>query len=334
MGSKISLQKINLQKLEMHCIYCNRTPVVDSVCDYCKMDCVKCRNATCAVMVYNTVAVLTDGFCFECYLFPVKCTMCHVSISSLAYSRGNGVCQSCVSLMIKCLLCDTLIPIEEEICKKCMELKSNCPKCQTPYKNKTLLKYDGNCRTCYTILQSDYIKGTCVECKTEEPQAFMHGCRTRKPDELMCFICWTLHKASCAECPKDYTCVKCHKILRVAGRKKHNEHCKSTSSKTSPKTSPKSAPKSATPGVRKSIPAQIRFECWTRENGKSLEGKCWCCDAALRFIEFEAGHLVSVALGGQNLLDNLRPVCRTCNNNCRTKNMIDYKKELKAFRAA
>ncbi len=326
---------INKLQPYMHCIYCNRSPIDGSVCDYCKMDCVKCRNPECKTMVYHTVAVLTGGTCFECYLFPVKCKTCNIAISSLAASRGDGICQSCLALMIKCLLCDTLIPIEDELCKRCSELKSDCPKCQTPYKNKTLAKYDGNCRTCHGILKSDYVKGTCVECKSEEPLAFMHGCRLCEPSEFMCYICWILHKKDCIECPKDFTCQKCHKTLRITGRKKHNEHCRSAGSKIEKQEKPKQKISKHTTiaGVRKSIPAVVRFECWTRENGNSLEGKCWCCSAALRFTEFEAGHLVAVARGGQNTLDNLKPVCRTCNNNCRTKNMIDYKKEITDLRA-
>lgn len=322
--------KLISDKRLMHCIYCNRSPINGSVCDYCKMDCVKCSNSTCSTMVYNTVVILTGGTCFECYLFPVKCTFCGVSISSLASSRSGGVCQSCVALMIKCYLCDTLIPMEDELCKRCDELKSDCPKCHLPYKNKTLAKYDWNCKSCHTILKSDCAKAICVECKIEEPRPFMYGCRNRDSSQLMCFICWTLHKKDCSECPKDYTCPKCHKVLRVAGRKKHNEHCK-ISKKPDKGGFVKVTVKDK--GIRKSIPAVVRFECWTRENGNSLEGKCWCCEAKLRFTEFEAGHLVAVAKGGQNVLDNLKPVCRTCNNNCRTKNMIDYKKEIKDLRA-
>ena len=59
-----------------------------------------------------------------------------------------------------------------------------------------------------------------------------------------------------------------------------------------------------------------------------MTGKCWCCGDQLKYDEYEAGHIIAVANGGETVLDNLRPVCKICNNNCRTKNMLDYKNEI------
>jgi len=78
--------------------------------------------------------------------------------------------------------------------------------------------------------------------------------------------------------------------------------------------------------VRKSIPKKVREAVWKKRNGDSFVGKCFCCDCDLRFEDFEVGHVVSVAEGGDDNIDNLEPVCRSCNRSMSKKNMLKFKK--------
>lgn len=325
----------NLVSLAMpHCIYCNLEGP-NTLCGVCKLDCVKC--ARCETLVYKTMPTVTGGVCFECFLFPDRCTVCQAKISALVSERYRGICQNCVSKVVPCLLCSKYTEIDRVICRACDEIKAECVKCQTPTKNKTLIKYEWCCRACFILMTSSETRVVCMECKEEDHPNFMYGCRLLNVSDRMCRLCHIEHQQKCMECPKDYMCRKCDKVLRIDSKKRHDEHCKSLAQKVAqskPKVSQSKIGQSKSKIGRIALPAKIRLECWEMENGKSLEGKCWCCSAPLGFQEFEAGHLVAVAKGGKNTLSNLKPVCKTCNNNCRTKNMIDYKKEIIDLRGA
>ena len=41
--------------------------------------------------------------------------------------------------------------------------------------------------------------------------------------------------------------------------------------------------------------------------------------------KFDCGHVVASAIGGQNVVENLRPVCATCNKSMGTQNMEEFK---------
>ena len=53
--------------------------------------------------------------------------------------------------------------------------------------------------------------------------------------------------------------------------------------------------------------------------------KCFCCKTMTIYqIMFECGHVVAEKNGGLTNIDNLRPVCSTCNKSMGTKNMVDF----------
>jgi len=67
--------------------------------------------------------------------------------------------------------------------------------------------------------------------------------------------------------------------------------------------------------MRKSIPKAIRQSVWEKYNGKIYEAKCfisWCTNTC-EIIDFHVGHNVPVALGGDDSIENLRPICSSCN---------------------
>ena len=77
---------------------------------------------------------------------------------------------------------------------------------------------------------------------------------------------------------------------------------------------------------RKSIPKSIRNELWRNHFGERFRGNCFVCKSQIQKNNFEAGHVVAVANGGTETLDNLRPICRTCNRSMGTQNLEDFKK--------
>jgi 5-methylcytosine-specific restriction endonuclease McrA len=75
---------------------------------------------------------------------------------------------------------------------------------------------------------------------------------------------------------------------------------------------------------RFSIPKELRSKCWEQYND-SLNGKCYVCCNSLRYTEMHAGHVNPVYYGGKNTIDNLRPICLSCNLSMGTQNLYDFK---------
>jgi hypothetical protein len=82
------------------------------------------------------------------------------------------------------------------------------------------------------------------------------------------------------------------------------------------------------PGQRKkSIPKIIKDLTWQRWIGDDIaKAKCLCCGInEIKMNSFHCGHVISEADGGPTTVDNLRPVCATCNLSMRTQNMETFK---------
>ena len=76
---------------------------------------------------------------------------------------------------------------------------------------------------------------------------------------------------------------------------------------------------------RKAIPKAIKDALWNKTFGPEFGiGKCFVCEKDIDSKKFEAGHIIAVANGGDDTLENLRPVCSYCNKSVATQNMIEY----------
>ena len=67
---------------------------------------------------------------------------------------------------------------------------------------------------------------------------------------------------------------------------------------------------------KKTIPVALREQVWLTHCGRVFEHKCitpWCKNTICVF-DFESGHNIPESKGGPTTLDNLRPICRRCNN--------------------
>lgn len=76
---------------------------------------------------------------------------------------------------------------------------------------------------------------------------------------------------------------------------------------------------------RKRIPSTIRKKVWSK-HFQLIKGECFCCQKELYMDDFECGHVIPVKDGGENTIENLEPVCRQCNLDMGTINMLVYKK--------
>jgi hypothetical protein len=79
---------------------------------------------------------------------------------------------------------------------------------------------------------------------------------------------------------------------------------------------------------RKSIPKIVKNQVWDNYIGKDKGiGKCYCCNNDIDSKHFECGHINSVASGGTDTCDNLRPICSLCNKSIGIQNMDEFKKQ-------
>ena len=81
-------------------------------------------------------------------------------------------------------------------------------------------------------------------------------------------------------------------------------------------------------GSRKPISKDLREKTWLKYMKNKTLGVCYCCGIKpIHFTDFEVGHNKSVFAGGTNHIDNLRPICRSCNRGMKTKSIEWYKKK-------
>jgi len=77
---------------------------------------------------------------------------------------------------------------------------------------------------------------------------------------------------------------------------------------------------------RKTIPLALRRSVWNKYIGEEI-GKtlCMCCKISdISQMTFSCGHIVSVYNGGDINLENLKPICVSCNSSMGTQNMDEF----------
>ena len=68
---------------------------------------------------------------------------------------------------------------------------------------------------------------------------------------------------------------------------------------------------------------------WSRyASNHSIHGSCYVCKSNITYDNFECGHIISVFYGGETHIDNLRPLCHTCNSDMSIMNLEDFKSKL------
>jgi hypothetical protein len=58
------------------------------------------------------------------------------------------------------------------------------------------------------------------------------------------------------------------------------------------------------------------------------KGLCCCCNTEqITFVNFQCGHIESEVDGGQTHVDNLLPICQSCNGSMGSMNLNEYKEK-------
>lgn len=77
---------------------------------------------------------------------------------------------------------------------------------------------------------------------------------------------------------------------------------------------------------KKSIPLSLKRKVWNDHIGESIgKARCVCCKLTdITQMSFSCGHVIAEINGGALKLDNLRPICISCNSSMGTKNMDEF----------
>ena len=81
------------------------------------------------------------------------------------------------------------------------------------------------------------------------------------------------------------------------------------------------------------VPKAVHDSTWKKYMGDKTEGKCYCCRIeTITVFNFEVGHNKARSKGGSDDIDNLRPICKTCNTSMGTQSIESFR--AKHFSAA
>ena len=74
------------------------------------------------------------------------------------------------------------------------------------------------------------------------------------------------------------------------------------------------------------ISRPLRRAVWNKHVGEHVGSHlCFCCDlSVVSQLTFEVGHVISVFEGGTLDVENLRPICSSCNQSMGSMNMIRF----------
>ena len=81
--------------------------------------------------------------------------------------------------------------------------------------------------------------------------------------------------------------------------------------------------------TKKKISPELRFNIWKKYVGNNITSKCFCCyDKEITpftsYKSFQAGHIKSEYNGGSLELDNLLPICGSCNRRMGIQHWDDF----------
>lgn len=82
--------------------------------------------------------------------------------------------------------------------------------------------------------------------------------------------------------------------------------------------------------VESKISQSLRQQVWMKYCNNQLEMKCICCNTnIINAFNFECGHIHAKALGGENSINNLVPICSLCNKSMGIQNLNKFMKKIK-----
>jgi 5-methylcytosine-specific restriction endonuclease McrA len=81
---------------------------------------------------------------------------------------------------------------------------------------------------------------------------------------------------------------------------------------------------------KETIPKSLKIVVWNKYFGEATgKIKCPCCNITeITQLKFHCGHIIAEKNGGTLNIDNLMPICESCNKSMGTQNLHDFRKKL------
>ena len=226
----------------------------------------------------------------------------------------------------------TPITIHKNNCEKTMETIYICNCCNYSSKNKKDTKK--HLKTIQHVekgndeIVEQYVCTTCEKTHTNYKTCWGHSKRCKsnklnKSNELE-KSCITQHKYYCKACCY-FTNVKLNLKIHCF-TDKHVRNCEGKNENIVIENTELPINEKLHRPKRKTIPLALRRNVWNKYIGEEI-GKtlCLCCKLTdISQMTFSCGHIVSVYNGGDINLENLKPICVSCNSSMGTQNMDEF----------
>ena len=73
------------------------------------------------------------------------------------------------------------------------------------------------------------------------------------------------------------------------------------------------------------INKRLRNSVWIKFLGENFKGLCYSCGlSSINVFDYHCGHVKSEATGGPTILNNLRPICSSCNYSAGMEDMRNF----------
>ena len=82
---------------------------------------------------------------------------------------------------------------------------------------------------------------------------------------------------------------------------------------------------------KKTIPKKLREQVWDKYIGNIKNSICLCCKSnVIKVNDFHCGHIIAEKNEGKTIIDNLRPICKSCNSSMGTRNLKTFAQDFYA----
>jgi 5-methylcytosine-specific restriction endonuclease McrA len=134
------------------------------------------------------------------------------------------------------------------------------------------------------------------------------------------------HEEKCKGIKNSLECSTCHVILSSRyAKSRHIKTCKSKALITIDNNTNESDIIQTYKKTK--IPQSLRISVWDTYIGRSIgEILCDVCKTTkISQFNFQCGHIIAEMKGGLTNIENLRPICKSCNCSMGTTNLEEYK---------
>jgi hypothetical protein len=146
--------------------------------------------------------------------------------------------------------------------------------------------------------------------------------------KIASYLGWYFHKAELNQLKGKFITLQKAYDKAIVELATNQTKTRTTAPKPAAKKAPKAAYKKAPKTTKVKLSASLRKSVWLTYIGDVESGKCLCCGVAVITKNgYDCGHVIAESKGGPATLQNLRPICKTCNTSMGVKNMEEFMRE-------